>query len=58
MTYSDKKNIHSNHLNSIEDYGFQRTLGKGSMGKVKLAVHNETGEKVLIFLFFNEINKI
>lgn len=34
----------------LGNYTMSRTLGAGSMGKVKLAVHNETGEKVGIFL--------
>lgn len=33
-------------LSSIEDYEFRRSLGKGSMGKVKLGVHVISGEKV------------
>ncbi|KAI8887060.1 Pkinase-domain-containing protein, partial [Backusella circina FSU 941] len=37
-----------NPLHLIEDYELQRTLGKGSMGKVKLAVHSGTGEKVAV----------
>lgn len=32
----------------LGSYTMSRTLGAGSMGKVKLAVHNETGEKVII----------
>lgn len=34
-------------LSCIDDYEFYRSLGKGSMGKVKLGVHNTTGEKVI-----------
>lgn len=33
-------------LKSIGNYTFQQSIGKGSMGKVKLGVHNVTGEKV------------
>ncbi|CAO3631048.1 unnamed protein product [Mucor hiemalis] len=33
-------------LSCIDDYEFHRSLGKGSMGKVKLGIHNVTGEKV------------
>ena len=36
----------------LGDYTVGKTLGAGSMGKVKLAVHNVSGEKVrLLFLF-------
>ncbi|KAI9255203.1 kinase-like domain-containing protein [Phascolomyces articulosus] len=35
-------------LKSIGNYVLQQSLGKGSMGKVKLGVHNVTGEKVAI----------
>ena len=31
----------------LGDYTLSKTLGAGSMGKVKLAHHNVTGEKVL-----------
>ena len=30
----------------VGDYTLGKTLGAGSMGKVKLATHNQTGEKV------------
>jgi serine/threonine protein kinase len=33
-------------LSCIDDYEFHRSLGKGSMGKVKLGIHLVTGEKV------------
>ncbi|KAI9321220.1 kinase-like domain-containing protein [Dichotomocladium elegans] len=33
---------------SIGNYVLQQNLGKGSMGKVKLGVHNVTGEKVAV----------
>lgn len=33
-------------LTCIDDYELHRSLGKGSMGKVKLGVHLVTGEKV------------
>jgi serine/threonine protein kinase len=32
----------------LGDYTLSKTLGAGSMGKVKLATHNITGEKVCI----------
>ncbi|KAI8144403.1 kinase-like domain-containing protein [Fennellomyces sp. T-0311] len=35
-------------LKSIGNYVLQQSLGKGSMGKVKLGVHNVTGEKVAV----------
>jgi hypothetical protein len=34
----------------LGDYTLSKTLGAGSMGKVKLATHNVTGEKVRFFL--------
>ena len=37
----------SSPLSCIDDYEFHRSLGKGSMGKVKLGIHNTTGEKVI-----------
>ncbi len=33
---------------TIGNYTLQQSLGKGSMGKVKLGVHSVTGEKVLL----------
>jgi hypothetical protein len=33
----------------LGDYTLSKTLGAGSMGKVKLATHNVTGEKVALF---------
>lgn len=33
-------------LKAIGNYTFTQSIGKGSMGKVKLGVHNVTGEKV------------
>lgn len=33
-------------LKTIGNYSLQQSIGKGSMGKVKLGVHNVTGEKV------------
>jgi serine/threonine protein kinase len=33
----------------LGDYTLSKTLGAGSMGKVKLATHNITGEKVRAF---------
>ena len=35
----------------LGDYTLSKALGAGSMGQVRLATHNVTGEKVL-FLFF------
>lgn len=35
-------------LSCIDDYEFHRSLGKGSMGKVKLGIHTTTGEKVAV----------
>jgi serine/threonine protein kinase KIN1/2 len=35
----------------LGDYTLSKTLGAGSMGKVKLATHNVTGEKVCLFTF-------
>lgn len=35
-------------LSCIDNYEFHRSLGKGSMGKVKLGVHIVTGEKVML----------
>lgn len=34
-------------LKVIGNYSLQQSIGKGSMGKVKLGVHNVTGEKVV-----------
>lgn len=36
------------HRKSIGDWDFVRTIGAGSMGKVKLARHTETGEKCAV----------
>ena len=36
----------------LGDYTLSKTLGAGSMGKVKLAHHNITGEKVSIVLLY------
>lgn len=36
----------TSRLSCIDNYEFHRSLGKGSMGKVKLGVHIITGEKV------------
>lgn len=35
----------------IGNYTMTKTLGAGSMGKVKLATHNNTGEKVILSLY-------
>lgn len=37
-------------LSCIDDYEFHRSLGKGSMGKVKLGIHAITGEKVFFLI--------
>jgi len=41
---STTKSRGSNRI--LGDYTLSKTLGAGSMGKVKLATHNVTGEKV------------
>jgi hypothetical protein len=41
---SSSKSSRSNRI--LGDYTLSKTLGAGSMGKVKLATHNITGEKV------------
>jgi len=49
MSQKDKSASHNNKtspLTCIDDYEFHRSLGKGSMGKVKLGVHVVSGEKV------------
>jgi serine/threonine protein kinase len=35
-------------IKMIGNYTLQQSIGKGSMGKVKLATHNVTGEKVRV----------
>ncbi|CAO0800498.1 unnamed protein product [Mucor circinelloides] len=35
-------------IKTIGNYTLQQSIGKGSMGKVKLATHNVTGEKIAI----------
>jgi hypothetical protein len=45
---STKPSRGSNRI--LGDYTLSKTLGAGSMGKVKLATHNVTGEKVRFFL--------
>ena len=42
--HSSSKPSRSNRI--LGDYTLSKTLGAGSMGKVKLATHNITGEKV------------
>lgn len=49
MSHEDKTTPNHNKtspLTCIDDYEFHRSLGKGSMGKVKLGVHVVSGEKV------------
>ncbi|EPB92663.1 CAMK/CAMKL/KIN1 protein kinase [Mucor circinelloides 1006PhL] len=51
MSQKDKSASHNNKtspLTCIDDYEFHRSLGKGSMGKVKLGVHVVSGEKVAV----------
>lgn len=42
-------------LKTIGNYSLQQSIGKGSMGKVKLGVHNVTGEKVPILFFYLDL---
>jgi hypothetical protein len=37
-------------VKAVGNHILKQTLGKGSMGKVKLGVHIVTGEKVSLFL--------
>lgn len=47
MSREDKSTSNkTSPLTCIDDYEFHRSLGKGSMGKVKLGVHVVSGEKV------------
>ncbi|GAN01301.1 hypothetical protein MAM1_0006c00734 [Mucor ambiguus] len=51
MSQEDKSTSNHNKtspLTCIDDYEFHRSLGKGSMGKVKLGVHVVSGEKVAV----------
>ena len=41
----------------LGDYTLGKTIGAGSMGKVKLAYHNITGEKVRICTFYTSFEK-
>ena len=45
-TEASTKKRSSNRI--LGDYTLSKTLGAGSMGKVKLAHHNQTGEKVSV----------
>lgn len=45
-TSRSKDHQRSIPLKVIGNYALQQSIGKGSMGKVKLGVHNVTGEKV------------
>ncbi|GAA5801016.1 hypothetical protein HPULCUR_006456 [Helicostylum pulchrum] len=48
---SNSRNIkeqRSVSLKTIGNYSLQQSIGKGSMGKVKLGVHNVTGEKIAV----------
>ncbi|KAJ3034815.1 hypothetical protein HDV00_004610 [Rhizophlyctis rosea] len=42
------KALSSNSVNSVGNYVFGKTLGEGTFGKVKLAVHRLTGQEVAI----------
>jgi serine/threonine protein kinase len=46
MSQIDKSISDISPLSCIDDYEFHRSLGKGSMGKVKLGIHILSGEKV------------
>jgi len=39
----------------IGEYRLAKTIGQGSMGKVKIAIHQKTGEKVRIRIIDNII---
>jgi hypothetical protein len=43
---ANTSNSHKKSRRSIGPYQLTRTLGSGSMGKVKLAINTQTGEKV------------
>ncbi|KAI7904417.1 kinase-like domain-containing protein [Cokeromyces recurvatus] len=45
-----QKECHQRYVlaKTIGNYTLQQSIGKGSMGKVKLAVHNVTGEKIAV----------
>ncbi|KAG0189407.1 serine/threonine-protein kinase KIN2 [Apophysomyces sp. BC1034] len=45
---SNSDDTADSHLEVVSNYTLGRSLGKGSMGKVKLGVHNVTGEKVAV----------
>ncbi|KAF7722985.1 serine/threonine-protein kinase KIN2 [Apophysomyces ossiformis] len=44
----EDNNVSNPQLEVISNYTLGRSLGKGSMGKVKLGTHNVTGEKVAV----------
>ncbi|KAI8644503.1 kinase-like domain-containing protein, partial [Parasitella parasitica] len=49
MSQEDKSSPNkTSPLACIDDYEFHRSLGKGSMGKVKLGIHVVSGEKVAV----------
>lgn len=48
---SQQQQQRSRSSRMLGDYTLSKTLGAGSMGKVKLATHNVTGEKVCYFFF-------
>jgi serine/threonine protein kinase len=45
---SQREQQRSLPVKTIGNYSLQQSIGKGSMGKVKLGVHNVTGEKVRV----------
>ncbi|KAI9354774.1 kinase-like domain-containing protein [Pilaira anomala] len=45
---NNKQQQRSTSLKTIGNYSLQQSIGKGSMGKVKLGVHNVTGEKIAV----------
>ena len=46
---SEKKDV-----NNVGQYVLQKTIGKGTFGKVKLGVHNLTGENVAVKILEKE----
>ncbi|KAI8982536.1 kinase-like domain-containing protein [Pilobolus umbonatus] len=50
--HNNEKETRDHHRNvpakSIGNFQLQQSIGKGSMGKVKLGVHNVTGEKIAV----------
>jgi serine/threonine protein kinase len=50
---TSKQSRSSNRI--LGDYTLTKTLGAGSMGKVKLAIHNVTDEKVRVVFHIKDI---